>query len=170
VRHANGNTNCHSNGYANTDSYTNGYANTDSHAYGHSNGYANTDSYAYGHSNSYANTDSYAYSHSYAHGAFNTYSNAYAGGQTYADAQAAAAASSAGRAIIGTVKAGTREQNLASSPACGDRCLWRQSLMPRRSSAKAGCPRSRPGRFFGSKFLFLPTEHPPPLGYCVAGE
>ena len=117
MRHANGNADGDSNGYANTDSYTNcdsnGYANTDSYANGHSNGYANTDSYTNGHCNSYGD------GHSYGH--FNTYSNSYAGGQTYADTQAAAAASSAGRAIIGTVKAGTREQKLASSPACGDR-------------------------------------------------
>jgi len=40
--------------------------------------------------------------------------------------------------------------------------------MPRRSSAKAGCLRSRPGRFFGSNFL--PTKHPPLVAAATYGE
>ena len=80
----------------------------DAHADGNSDGNGNSDS----------DSDGNADSHSYGNCDGNTYSHA----QTYADAQAAADASSAG-ALIGTLKAGTRERHLASSPPQVDRLL-----------------------------------------------
>src|SRR5439155_23183881 len=61
--------------------------------------------------------------HSYAHGDghLNTDPNAYARGQTYADAQAAADASSAGAALIGTLNGGNSRSQFASSPPEADR-------------------------------------------------
>ena len=84
---------------------------------GHSHTDGNADSYSYSHGN--ANTDANADSHSRSHGDgyFNTYCNAYARGQTYADAQAAAAASSPGGALIGTVKAGNSQAETREFPS-----------------------------------------------------
>jgi len=86
--------------YADSHGYGNGHVHTDSYSYG--NGHVHTDSHGYGDGNGYCNLDAHAYR-----------------GQTYADAQAAADASSAGAALIGTVKARTREKNLASSQPMG---------------------------------------------------
>ena len=66
--------------YADSYSYGNGHVHTDS--YSHGNGHVHTDSHGDGNGNGNCNLD--AYSH---------------GGQTYADAQAAADASSAGAAL-----------------------------------------------------------------------
>jgi len=74
-----------------------------SHTHGDANTDANADSYSYSHG--YAHTDCNPDSHSHSYGCGDGHCNAYARGQTYADAQAAAAASSAGGALIGTVKA-----------------------------------------------------------------
>jgi hypothetical protein len=67
-----------------------------------------------GDANSYANTDANADSHGngYGHCDGNFDANPHTPAQEYADAQAAADASSAGGALIGPVKAGTRERKL----------------------------------------------------------
>jgi hypothetical protein len=90
------------NAYANSDSYT------DCHAY--SDTYADCDTDSYTH----ANADSHSYGNSDCASAV---ANPNGHAQTYADAEAAADAASAG--LIGTLKAGTRERNLASSHAGG---------------------------------------------------
>jgi hypothetical protein len=114
LRDANAHTD--SNSYAYADSY----ANFHGHGHRHANADANTDSdtYSDGNADSYrdgdTNTDTNADSHSYGHGDSAAAAHPDDDAQTYADAQAAADASSAG-ALIGTLKAGTRERNLASS-------------------------------------------------------
>ena len=135
--HSDGDANCH----AHTDGDANCHANTDGNAYRHS--------YVHGHGNGDANTDAngdgYSYGHVYTYGHgdshYHTYCNAYARGQTDADAQAASSSSSAGGALIGPVKAGTREQNLASSPCSGSsspqddvKCIGEVARMIRRRS------------------------------------
>ena len=66
MRHAYGNADGDSNGYAYTDSdaysHSNSYAYADSYANCDGNGYAYADSYGYCDSDSYAYTDRYAYS------------------------------------------------------------------------------------------------------------
>jgi len=77
--------------YADSYSYGNGHVHTNS--YSHGNGHVYTDSHGNGHS--------YCHCYSYSHGNLDAYA---CRGQTYADAQAAADASSAGAALIGTLK------------------------------------------------------------------
>ena len=93
--------------------------NTDGHI--HANGDSDSYSDAYGYTDGYTNTDANCdcYGDGYSDGHFNTYSNAYARGQTYADAQAAADDSSAGAALIGTLKGGNSRNQFASSPPEG---------------------------------------------------
>jgi hypothetical protein len=112
-------------GHANGNAYTHGHP--DSNAYGYANADGNADSYSDKHSDrdGYPNTDgnadghSHSYGHCYSHGdpaACDSNRDAYARGQTDADAQAAAASSSAGLALIETIEAGTREQNSRVPP------------------------------------------------------
>jgi hypothetical protein len=91
--------------HSNGDTHTDG--NADSHRYGNSYSYGNSNVYC----NSHINADSHCYSNSASCVANPNYS-----AQNYADAQAAADESSSGRALSGTLKAGTRERHLASSP------------------------------------------------------
>ena len=116
--------NAHANayGFAISHTYTDGNAN--SHSYGDSHTY--TDGNADSHTHTDCNTDGYTHANTNSHG--NSYSHsdrassvadAHSYAQTYADAEAAADASSA--SLIGTLKVGTREKNLAS-PMPGRYC------------------------------------------------
>jgi len=100
----------HANSHADSDAHTDTHSNSDS--YGHSYTHANTNSYGYIHPDSHSHGDSdgdiYADTDTYSHS------------EAYADAQATAAASSAGVTLIGTLR---RElaKNFASSPPKVDR-------------------------------------------------
>src|SRR5438874_522140 len=111
--------------YADADAYSDPY--TDSNAYGDTYADANADSYGHGYSNSYSDGHGHGNSHSHSHGDSHSHShgdsdppscvaNPNYSAQNYADAQAAADESSTGRALSGTLKAGTRERHLAEFP------------------------------------------------------
>jgi hypothetical protein len=123
MRHANGNADCDSNGYAYTDSYADGYSNgytyTDSYADGDGNGYAYTDSYANGDSNGYAYTDSYANGHSncYAYTDSYAYVDAYDPAETKPDTKAASDTAASSVGATRKRLCGNSRENLASSPA-----------------------------------------------------
>jgi hypothetical protein len=88
----------------------------DSDAYGNCNGYSHTytDCNTNSHGNSYCYCNSNSYSHCHGNSdCASSVAHAHGDAQTYADAEAAAHAPSAG--LIGALKAGTREKNLASS-------------------------------------------------------
>ena len=106
------NTNSHS------DSHTYADGDANSHSYSHTYADSDANSHAYADGNADCHSYGYSYCHSYSHGngdCASSVANPDYHAQTYTHAQARADASSAG-ALIGTVKAGTREQNLASSP------------------------------------------------------
>jgi hypothetical protein len=128
----------------NTDTYTDSvaFSNThpDSDAYGDTYTDCHTDSYTYAN----CHTDSYTHANRNSHGNCYTYTdintdgnsdadcassvaNTYSDAQTYPDAQARADASSAGT-LIGNLKVGTRDRNLASSPPAGFR--WSGASIP----------------------------------------
>jgi hypothetical protein len=136
------NTYGNSNGNSNANSWR---SNTDSDGHVHANG--DTD----GHTYTDANGDSHSYGHGDGH--FNTHSNAYASGQTFADAQAAADASPAG-ALIGTLKGGNSRNQFASSPPEVDRRAAIELAIPekatRRRTLWQGVPATAEGNRTGS--------------------
>jgi hypothetical protein len=104
---------------ADSNAYGDTYANTNTNSYGdgdtHTDG--NADSYSYGHSYVYCNGNSH--SHSDGHADTNSAScvaNPNYSAQNYADAQAAADESSAGRALSGTLKGGNSRETPRESP------------------------------------------------------
>jgi hypothetical protein len=109
VRHAYAN----SDGNANSDTYTDGDANgTFGDANGDSNSYAYTDSDSYGYGDSYCHC--HVYCHSY--GDCHTNSRGHTTGAGYSYPKTSHNTEASAVALIGIVKAGTRERNLASSP------------------------------------------------------
>lgn len=90
----------------------NSHGNADGYSFGHPDGYCDGNGY----NNSYRYSYSYSYTdrddHSYGDPDGNCVGNAAA----YADAEAASNAQAASITVPGTIKAGTRERKLASSP------------------------------------------------------
>ena len=112
----------------------NTFAYTDSHGYG--NGYVHTNSYSYG--NGHVHTDSHG--NRDGNGYCNLHAYAYRG-QTYADAQAAADASSAGAALIGTLKRRELARKTSRVPK-----RWACSLGARTFTAFVGSPNTNSNR------------------------
>ena len=103
-------------GNADGDTYTN--ANADSYGHGYSN--SNSDSHGHGYSNSHSHSHGDSHSHSHSHGDSNSAScvaNPDGHAQTYADAQAAADESPAGRPLSGTLKGGNLRETPREFPA-----------------------------------------------------
>ena len=121
---------------ANADSYRNSYS--DGHGHGYSHSHSNSHSHSHGDTHTDGNADSYSHGnsngHSHGHADSNSAScvaNPNGHAQTDADAQAAADESSTGRALSGTLKAGTRERHLAEFP----RLRWKAIV----AAARAPC-------------------------------
>ena len=105
-------------GNADGDTYTNANADSYGHGYSNSNSYSDGHGYSNSHSHSHSHGDSHSHSHS--HGDSNSAScvaNPDGHAQTYADAQAAADESSAGRPLSGTLKGGNSRETPREFPA-----------------------------------------------------